>query len=193
MKAYIAQREKAQFGDRVMRESSTMRAAESVWSDVASSRGLGFRSGDAGPLLYGDLSSGGEIEIGLYSTNYSDVFCTVATVRGREASAQKGEVSMRPHALGTRLLRVLVPQPDLGDEIRERFFFRSKPPELAPRLFGERARAMILEQADRAPRFFWEDGTSTLVLEGIELVHERIERVVLALEDIDARGHDGGS
>jgi hypothetical protein len=194
MKMYLAQRERAQAGDRVMRESTTMHGAESVWSDVASSKGMGFRAGDAGPLLYGDLASGGEIEMALFTTDYSEVYCTVATVRGREERARQGEVSVRPHAIATRLLRVIVAQPELPAELLARYFFRGRPPELAAHLFGgERAQAMLLEQVDRAPRFFFEAGSSTLVLEGVELVHERLERLVDALSEIDARGHDRGS
>lgn len=189
LKLYTARREEAARGDRVMRQSTTMRAAGDVWSDVASARGLGFRSGDAGPLLYGDLASGGTLEIGLFETNYSDVYCTVATVRGRDEAAKKGELSARPHDFGTRLLRIVTPQPELGAELLARYFFRSKPAGLAEALLGDEARAVLLEQVDRAPRLFWENGTSTLVLEGVELVHERIERIVAALDAIDAAGH----
>jgi hypothetical protein len=188
MKMYMARREKAQAGDRIFRESSTMRAAESVWSDVASEKGMGFRSGNGGPLLYGDLPSGGEVEFGLFETNYSDVYCTVATVRGREDKAKKGTVSVRPHDLGTKLLEVFG-RPELPADFLQAFFVKAKPVAIAGVVLGEEARAMLLEQTDRAPRYFYEDGSSTLVLEGIELVHERIGRIVEALSAIDAAAH----
>jgi hypothetical protein len=189
LKLYEKQREQSQRGDRVLREDSTMRSAESVWSDVASSRGMGFRSGDAGPLLYGDLSSGGEVEIGLYEAAHSDVYCTVATVRGREDKALGGEVSCRPHDVGTRLLRMIVKQPELREEVLARYFFRSSPVDLAPKILGKRPQTMLCDLSDRLPRLYWEKGTTTLVLEGIELVHERLETMIEALTEIDAAGH----
>jgi hypothetical protein len=189
LKLYEKQREQSQRGDRVLREDSTMRSAESVWSDVASSRGMGFRSGDAGPLLHGDLSSGGAIEIGLYEAAHSDVYCTVATIRGREDLALGGELSCRPHDAVTRLLRMFRKQPELREEVLARYFFLSSPVELATKLLGNRPQKMLCDLSDRGPRLYWEKGATTLVLEGIELVHERLEAMIEALTDIDGAGH----
>lgn len=188
---YMKQRERSQYADRTLRESSTWRAAESVWSDVASSRGMGFRSGDGGPLLYGDLASGGDLEVGVYEAAHSDVYCTVASVRGRQDRAKKGELSCRPHDMGTRVLRLVVRQPDLRPEVLARYFFRSSPLELATKLLGARPQTMLCDLADRLPRLFWQDGSTTLVLEGIELTHERLEAMIVALTELDAAGHEG--
>ena len=52
---YSAQVESRSRGNRIVRESTTLRVTENVWADVASATGLGFRFGDAGPLLYGEI------------------------------------------------------------------------------------------------------------------------------------------
>jgi hypothetical protein len=187
LKLFAARRERAQYADRVLRESATLRAAEEIWSDVASSRGLGFRSSEAGPLLYGDLESGAALEIVVLETADDGSYRTVAKARGEGAAA--GRVLVRPHGAMTRLAeRVLAPPAGLAAGWSERFFVRAKPPELARARLSEKILDVMVELEDRAPHLYWDDGEAMIVLEGVELVHARIDAVVTALSELTRRG-----
>jgi hypothetical protein len=185
---YTARRQRDDYANRVMRESTTLRAAEDVWSDVASSLGLGFRSADAGPLLYGDLASGAALEIGVLETIEDGTYRTVAKARGE--SNAKGRILVRPHDPLTRLARrVLAPPPGIDEAWLERFFVRAKPPEIARERLTASTLDLLVALADRVPHLYWEDGEVALVLEGVELVHERLERIIDALTAMT----DGGA
>lgn len=186
MNLYASRRESVQHGARVQRELSTTRVAENVWSDVASKRELGFRSTNAGPLLYGELPSGGEIEMGLYEAKDIEPLCTAVFVRSREG-ALEGSIVVRPHNAATRLLDRITRASDL-----ERFHVRSRPKELAAMLLGPEVRAMLQSSFDRVPQLHWSEGAITLVFEGVLMVHEQIEELLDAVSALDAAGHGRG-
>lgn len=182
---FSARREASAYGDRTLRESSTLRAAAEVWSDVASSAGLGYRTTDGAPLLYGDLPSGAQLEVSVYETKDTGEYRTVATAR--PASPRPGRLIVRAHDPWTRVLsRALRPPPGVPRDIGARFFVRASPVELAAELLDEAIARALVALADRRPRLSWEDGEVELVLEGVELVHERLEILVAALSALTA-------
>lgn len=176
--------ERDAFNNQVFRETSALRASAEVWSDVASSQGLGFRYGDSGPLLHGDLASGAALEIGVYEGKVDGAYRTAARARAAEASVVPGSVVVRPHTGLTRALgRVWAVPPNIPAEIAARYFVRADPPERAAQVLGPDMQAALVEQADRGAELYAEHGEVTLVLEGIELQHERLERIVTALAE----------
>ena len=186
MNLYASSRESAQYGARMQRELSTTRVAENVWSDVASRRKLGFRSTNGGPLLYGELASGGEIEMGLYEAKDVEPLCTALFVKAREG-ALAGSLVVRPHNAATRLLGRITRRSDL-----ERFHVRAKPRELCATLLGPEMRSLLDESFDRAPQLHWSGGAITMVFEGVLMVHEQIEQLLDVLSALDAAGHGRG-
>lgn len=174
MRLYETQRESRSVGTRVMRESSTLRVTEGVWAEVASARELGFRSNDGAPLLYGDLPSQAALEMAIYETNQGE-YRTVATARFPEPRA--GRLSVVPARGLARVGRALRPFPAASPDFGARFFVRSKPGTLTALLVPE-VQAMLVDLGDREPSLYWSDETATLVLEGVEMVHERLEAVI---------------
>lgn len=182
MNLYASRRESQARGNRIVRELSTTRVAENVWSDVASKRRLGFKSTNAGPLLYGDLESGGELEMGLYEMKDVEPLCTAFFIGGREG-ALEASLTVRPHNPATRLLS------RFGNVSMERFHVRARPAKIASLLLEE-VRTMLDDAFDRSPQLFWKNGATTFVVEGVLLGHEQIERIIDALTYLDALGHD---
>ncbi len=178
-----ARRVEAQYGDRVLRESTTLRVAVEVWSDVASTRGLGFRSGDSGPLLHGDLASGGAFEMGVYSREEDGQYATLATVR--LPSPLPGQLVLRPHEPWTRALAaVRRPPAELPAELTSTFHVRAKPSDLATRVLTPKLQALLALLADRNPQIHAGGDEVSLVLEGVELAHERVEAIVDAFDTL---------
>lgn len=168
--------------DRALRESSALRAAVEVWSDVASSHGFGLRTDDAGPTLHGDLRSGGAFEMGVCSDKDGG-YATLAAVH--LPTPLRGSVLVRPHEPWTRLLaRVMRPPKDLHAEITSAFFVRSKPADTAAVLLTPKLQALLALVSDRRPQMQAKDEDVLLVLEGIELVHERVEAILDAFETL---------
>src|SRR5690606_30260053 len=92
---------------------------------------------------------------------------------------------VRPHDPLTRLAeRLLGAPPAAGARWRAQFFVRARPPEVAGRYLSPRALEVLEELADRAPRLFAEDGEVAIVLEGVELVHERLETIIALLSSL---------
>lgn len=175
-----ARQKASQYADRVLRESSTLRAAAEVWSDVASTRGLGFRSSDAGPLLHGDLPSGVAFEMGVYARDEDGQYATLAAVRLPAALA--GTVVARPHEPWTRAFAsVRRAPPGLPEELLGTHDVRSSPPELAATVIGPKLRELFALMADRRPELHAKEDEVALVLEGVELAHERVEAILDAL------------
>ena len=178
-----ARRVASAYGDRVLRESSTLRVATEVWSDVASSRGLGFRSSDAGPLLHGELPSGASFEMGVYARDEDGQYATLATVKLLAPLA--GEVVLRPHEPWTRALSALARPPrGLPASLTDRFVVRARPPELAEKVLSPALAALLELLVDRRPEVHASGQEISLVLEGVELAHERVEAVVEALDGL---------
>lgn len=175
-----ARQKAGQYGDRVLRESSTLRVASEVWSDVASTRGLGFRSSDAGPHLHGDLPSGVAFEMGVYARDEDGQYTTLAAVR--LPSALAGKVVVRPHEPWTRALASFRRgPPGVPAELLAGYDVRSSPPELAAAVLGPRLRELLSLMSDRRPEVHAKEDEVALVLEGVELTHERVEAIVDAL------------
>jgi hypothetical protein len=173
----------SQYGDRVLRESKTLGVAVEVWSDVASSRGLGFRTSDAGPLLHGDLPSGVAFEMGVYARDEDGQYATLAAVRLPAALA--GTVVVRPHEPWTRALAVVSGAPKgLPPSVTTVHAVRSRPPELASILFTPAVVALLETLGDRRPELHAREEEVALVLEGVELAHERVEAIVDALDSV---------
>lgn len=173
----------AAYGDRVLRESTTLRVASEVWSDVASTRGLGFRSSDSGPLLHGDLRSGGAFEMGVYERDEDGQYATLASMRLTTKLA--GDLVVRPHAPWTRALaRVRRPPPGLPEALTASYAVRAKPPELAERILGEKMQGLFELFADRSPALHAHGDEVAFVLEGVELAHERVEAILDAFETL---------
>lgn len=173
-------------GDRVLRESTTLRVASEVWSDVASSRGLGFRSSDSGPLLHGDLPCGLAFEMGVYARDEDGQYATLAAVR--LATALPGRVSVRPHEPWTRLLEAVVkPPPGVPAELGRTFQVRARPPELAAIVLSDEVVALLQLLQERSPEVHAREDEIAFVLEGVELAHERVEAILDALDSLASR------
>ncbi len=190
---FAARRDRDELANRTLRESATLRAAADVWSDVASMRGLGFRSNDAGPLLYGDLPSGATLEVRVFETSDTGEYRTVATARPsphppsadpRRQTRRQGRVLVRPHDAVTRIASRLRRAPALDAEVLERFFVRATPPSIARERLPRRVIELLMTLSDRAPHLYLEEEDVRLVLEGVELVHERMEAIVDGLSEL---------
>ncbi len=185
-----ARRMASALGDRVLRESTTLRVASEVWSDVASARGLGFRSSDSGPLLHGDLPSGVAFEMGVYARDEDGQYATLAAVR--LPTKLPGRASVRPHEPWTRVLEAVVkPPPGVPAELAQRFQVRARPPELVRMLLSDEIVALLQLVLERSPELHAHDDEVALVLEGVELAHERVEAILDALDTLARRVPDG--
>jgi hypothetical protein len=186
IRLYTERQQKKKRGERVLRESTTLSAAAEVWSDVASTMELGFRSSDAGPLLYGELDGGPQLEIGVYEGEYDAAYRTVATTTAPEG-AKKGNLVVQPLRGFARVAKALVGAPDVPEALEALYFVRASDPALVTRfLHDEAVQRALVDLADRGPFLSWDDGSATLVLEGVELVHERMETLIRALSKLGA-------
>ena len=183
IEASQARRVASAHGDRILRESSALHAAAEVWSDVASSRGFGLRNeDDAGPVLHGDLRSGGAFEMGL-CIRQDGQYETLAGVR--LPVPLTGSVVVRPHEPWTRVLAWIVrPPSDLPSELTSAFFVRSTPAAAAVTVLTPKLQAVLALLSDRLPQVRASGEDMLLVLEGVELVHERVEAILDAFEAI---------
>ena len=187
IRMYTDRQQKKQRGERVLRDSSTLSAPSEVWSDLASTMELGFRSSDSGPLLYGELEGGPQLEIGVYEDEYDAAYRTVATTTAPEA-AQHGHLVAQPLRGFARVAKAVVGAKDVPEPLAALYFVRASEPALVTRfLHDEAVQRALVELADRAPFLSWDDGSATLVLEGVELVHERMETLIRALGKLGAR------
>mgnify|MGYP000855451086 CR=1 FL=1 len=175
---YTSQVESRARGNRIVRESTTLRVAEGVWADVASETGLGFKWTDAGPLLYGDLGRA-VIEAGVYESKEDGSYRTV--VQARIEGAPPGKLVIAPRSPANRVVSWLVkPPPGLPAELDAAFFVRATPPEVASLVGAGLAEALVANK-DRAPVLDVENGACTVVLEGVEMVQERLEALLRGL------------
>lgn len=178
-----------QYGERVVRESAVLRAADEVWSDVASTEGHGFRSSEAGPQLYGDFASGATFQLEILETETGE-YRTVGSAR-REGAGVKGMLRVVPRDPISRVLELTsaAPGPRLP-EFAARFAARARGHAPIPSSVQE----MLVTLSDRSPRLYGDDGAYTLVLEGVELVHDRVARVVALLGAlVDGSAVEGSS
>lgn len=190
MNMYQNRLARKQYGERVVRESAVLRAADEVWSDVASTEGHGFRSNEAGPQLYGDFASGATFQLEILETEAGE-YRTVGSVR-REGPDAKGTLRIAPRDALSRVLALTSAAPGrpLLPEFSARFVARARSHAPIPPSVQE----TLVALSDRSPRLYGDDGAYTLVLEGVELVHERVARVVEllgALVGADPRGGGG--
>ncbi|AKU98846.1 hypothetical protein AKJ09_05510 [Labilithrix luteola] len=177
---YTSRHEKDAFADRILRESSTLRAAADVWSDVASNLGLGFRVLNGGPVIHGELRSGAELEIGIYETD-DGAYRTLASTEG--GRGPMGRVLVKRHDALSRIKKVVSRAPEgLDEELRAGFSVTASPSELAKELLSlPAAKALFVDLSDRSPRLSYRTGSASIVLEGVELAHQRLELVIEAL------------
>ena len=167
--------------DRILRGSSALGAAVEVWSDVASSRGFGLRTDDAGPVLHGDLRSGGAFEMAVCSDSEGQYTTLAAT---RLPAPLVGSVVVRPHEPWTRLLAFLVrPPSDLPKELTSVFFVRSSA-TAATTVLTPKVQALLALVSDRLPQVQATGEDVLLVLEGVELLHERVEAILDAFDTL---------
>jgi hypothetical protein len=182
MNMYTSRIEQRARGNRMVRESAALRGAEGVWADVASATGLGFRWSEQGPLLYGELGRA-EFEAGIYEWKEDGSYRTMILARGSDET--KGKLIVSPRTAAARLFGVVMKPPPLREgldpEFAAAFFVRAQPPELAASLLSPGIAAALLDVRDRAPVLEWKDGSSHVLLEGIELVQERFEALLRAM------------
>ncbi len=176
---YSAQVESRSRGNRIVRESTTLRVTETVWADVASATGLGFRFGDAGPLLYGEIG-GATIEGGVYESKDDGGYRTV--VQAKIAGGPPGKLTVSARTATTRLLGLVTRAPEATPAaLAEAYFVRADPPALAPVLLGAELVDVLVASRDREPSLEYTDGTAWVVLEGVELMQERLEALARGL------------
>lgn len=177
---YTSRHKKDAFADRILRESSTLRAAADIWSDVASNLGLGFRVVNGGPIIHGELRSGAELEVGVYETD-DGAYRTLASTEG--GHGRTGRVLVKRHDALSRVKKVVVREPEgLDEELRASFSVAASPSELAKELLALPAvKGLFVDIADRSPRVSYRSGSASILLEGVELAHQRLELVIEAL------------
>lgn len=181
MNMYTNQRAARQYGDRVLRESSVLKATYEVWSDVASELGLGFRSGESGPLVHGELSSGAALEI-LVLENDEGHYHTLA--RARKAGARSGQLTLRPHDPWTRVRSYLVRAPNVEPTFAARFDVRASSDAVVRAVLTDKVRRFVEAFEPRRPELDVEPDEVTLVLEGVELEHDNLRAVVSMLDEL---------
>lgn len=181
MNIYTNQRAARQYGDRVFRESSVLRATYEVWSDVASELGLGFRSGDSGPLVHGELSSGAALEV-LVLENDEGHYHTLA--RARKSGARSGALTLRPHDPWTRVRSYLIRTTDLDPTFTARFDVRASSDAVAKSVLSETVRDLVGRLEARRPELDVDADEATLVLEGVELEHDNLYAVIAMLDEL---------
>lgn len=189
IKMYTERQSKRAHGERVLRQSSTLSAANEVWSDVAASLGLGFRAGDSGPLLHGELPGGARLEIGVYERDEdTGGYVTVASAaRDPEGARPEGSLELRPLEGLRRVARTFVGAKNVPSELAELYLVRASDDALVTRLLDhEPVKTALVASRDRAPMVLWEGGDATMALEGVELTHERLEEIVRALDSLTA-------
>lgn len=186
MNMYTNQRAARQYGDRVLRESSVLMTADDVWSDVASNLELGFRSGQGGPYVYGDLQSGATVEIEVRETVEGE-YRTVAKASSNAEGKVENELLVRPHDAFTRMLQKVLRAPaELDPGFRQLFFVRANRngSAHASATLSDAVRETILRLAHRRPELYADSKGATLVLEGVELVHEHLTDIVAMLTEL---------
>lgn len=179
MNMYTKQRAVRQYGDRVLRESSVLNATREVWSDVASELGLGFRSGDSGPFVHGELSSGAALEI-LVLANDEGHYHTLA--RARKSGARSDRLTVRPHDPWTRVRSYVVRAPNVDESFTARFDVRASSDTIARSVLTEGVRDLIGQLASRRPELDVDADEITLVLEGVELAHDNLRAIIAMLD-----------
>jgi hypothetical protein len=171
-----ARQRASQYGDRILRESSVIRAASEVWSDVASTHGHGFRSGQAGPLLHGELPSGAVFQLTIVETDAEGEYRTLAKIHGKAGAAN---LDIRPHDVMSRALGFARKRPaGLDETFTARFSIKGPSAETLSPCVVE----TLLDLADRSPNLYGDGESVTLILEGVELVHTRIEAIIALLD-----------
>ncbi len=168
----------------MIRQSSALTSCLNVWADVASSKSIGFHEVNGAPRLYGDTRGGGELEI-VIMENKEGEYRTVALAT--RTATKEGQVFVATKSGAHKVLAVVTKAPKgLREELVERFFVRASSEECARDVLDDRVQSLLIDLADRAPELTWKNGRTVIVLEGIELVHERMERLVTALSEIGA-------